>query len=275
LQSKDVPRVAILGLGIVVGTACGYPKGQADVLSFSNRDISAVVEAAGIAGGGVRTARRNADRSALQLEWVTKAGALLVQLRLSGDRHEMTASGHTTCPGWKCFADQQGQVVAWLEPPNQAKPQVAHFGSTEIVANRFSVDPSGRYFAIQLDGRRVELGAIIDPRRRCAASASELKGLWSDNNGLVVVGQSAQGQRRALVTEKYRVQPDRCDLGAKQEVPIPFEHFEASDYSTSPERVLVTELRDDPSCSRLWTWDLKTNSLVAGGCAMDTNFYAR
>jgi hypothetical protein len=275
MQRSDIAPIALAGLGIALVAGCGPTSGQVGVLTFSNNEVAGVIEAAGVPRGTVRTMRRNADRTGLNVEWITASGALVVQVVHTGDRRTMNISGRSTCPGWVCYPNGKGQVVAWLQAPSLGSPQVAHIGNSTISTDTLSLDPTGRYFAIQTRGRRLEIGESADPERRCLGSEASLEGVWAYASGPLVVGKARGSRTQTVIVEKYRIESNQCGLVARHEVTAPFEHFEVADYSSSPERLLVTELRDDPFCSRLWTWEIGGRSLKRGGCAMDVNFFAQ
>jgi hypothetical protein len=109
-------RVIAIAAALDLGSSCAGLGRHPGVLSFSEADASAAIDGSGLPRGGPRTMRRNADRSAVLVEWITDAAVLLVELPLDVEHRPRTPSRRQRAP-------DGGRVLpiaraAWLHGKN-------------------------------------------------------------------------------------------------------------------------------------------------------------
>ena len=255
----------IVGVGCALG-ACGFSSGHPGVITFSKEEISKSIEASGLPQGFVRAVRSGPDAARLHVEWVTDREVFLVELK-HAHGSDLQVVRRVSCSGWKCFANGDGELVAWLEAASGLSPVTVHVGRSVFPAKAAVVDKTGRYFAIQ-EAAGVRVGTVTAPTDLKSALEMALKAMFLTPDGPMVIGSDGA----AIVAQT--LDEDLRPRGAVLRVPVSFAEFEVTDYSSTPQRILILELRDDPLCSRLWTWPLEGISLVGGECAGEANTYS-
>jgi hypothetical protein len=250
--------------------ACATSEPDLAIERFSAQELSGAIEAAGIPEGVVRSARRGPSEGSLHVEWITKSAAYLVELQ--SENHLLKVVRDIPCKGWRCYANRAGTLIAWCESENlDGSAVTAHIAGRAFHVRSLAVDASAKYFAVQQENQSVIIGRTEEPAYTAEASPVNLKGVAATPTGALVFGVVDDQKGLILSAESFGFKLTR---GAIERLVVPFRHLEIADYVDDSKRVLVLELRDDPLCSRLWTWDIGMPHLTPHGCSSDVSILA-
>jgi hypothetical protein len=231
--------------------------------------MASVIETAGLPPGVIRDVRRGPGRSLLHVEWVAQQGWFVVTLRAEAETPQVIS--RVPCLGWRCFVDAQGSPVAWLQSASGSDPVNVHVADgTTMSGDMFAMDAFARFFAIQR-GQEITIGELRKADLRGRTSRMTLNAVVAAKDGPIVIGVREESAR-VLVAERFDAS---LKTVSDAETSLPFRYFDVADYSAQSGKLLVREFRDDPFCSRLWTWHIgRDTALVGGQCASDVDLYA-